>query len=146
MRPLQIDIRIRLLPLERVNVHTRLGHEQFRPLHRVQERLIEPLRVRVHRRNALPHLSALLESELADVEQGDAALQALISIAEAAGEPGSPLLRKWLEDKATLVAEEDRDIFITEAAASINEAGGLPVDPAFAEAARRMIAYRESLS
>ena len=103
--------------------------------------------LRNYRHNVLlPHLSALLESELADVEQGDAALQALISIAEAAGEPGSPLLRKWLEDKATLVAEEDRDIFITEAAASINEAGGLPVDPAFAEAARRMIAYRESLS
>lgn len=95
----------------------------------------------------LPHLSALLETQLADVDgRDDAELTALIGVSEAAGDADSQALRQWLEGNVRLVAEEDRERFVEEGIASIREGGGLDIDPAYAEAARRMLAYRESLS
>lgn len=98
-------------------------------------------------RNALlPHLTALLENQLADVEQPDGDLQSLIAVAEAGDDPESAVIRQWLERNASLVGEADRERLVGEGINSIREGGGLTVDPAYIDAARRMIAYRESLS
>lgn len=94
----------------------------------------------------LPHLSALIETQLVDANAGDTELKALIAVAEAAAEPGSDSIREWLEEIASLVPEADRDTLLSEGIQGIRAAGGLPVDPAYVDAARRMIAYRESLS
>jgi len=94
----------------------------------------------------LPHLSALLETQLVDADADDAELKVLIAVAEAAAEPGSDSVRQWLEDNASLVPETDRETLVSEGIEGIREAGGLAVDPAYIDAARRMIAYRESLS
>lgn len=98
-------------------------------------------------RNALaPHLSALLETQLADQDAADERLLTLIDVAGEAGSPESDVLRQWLETSAGSYGEADRDVLVEEGMAAIREAGGLSVDPAYVEAARRLIAYRESLS
>lgn len=94
----------------------------------------------------LPHLTALLETQLADVQRADGELSELIAVSQAAGDPDSDELRRWLEANAALVAEEDRERFVGEGIESIRAGGGLDIDPAYIDAARRMIAYRESLS
>lgn len=99
------------------------------------------------RRNVLlPHLSALIETQLVDPNAGDAKLKALITVAAAAAKPGSDSVKQWLEENASLVSESDRARLVSEGIEGIREAGGLAIDPAYIEAARRMIAYRESLS
>jgi len=102
---------------------------------------------RDYRRNVLlPHLAALMENQLVDPKASDDGLKALIAIAEAAAEPGSDSLRGWLEENASLVPEGDRARLVSEATEGIREAGGLAIDRDYIEAARRVIAYRESLS
>lgn len=102
---------------------------------------------RAYRANVLlPHLSALLESQLAEATSGNGDLTGLIALSEAVRDAENPAIKDWLEKNVSLVAEDDRDRLVAEGLQSIREAGGLIVDPAFVDAARKMIAYRESLT
>jgi len=102
---------------------------------------------RAYLRNALlPHLSALLETQLADVERPDEELLSLIAVAEAGDDPESGIVREWLERNADLVAEDDREKLVREGLDSIRAGGGLTIDPGYVDAARRMLAYRDSLT
>lgn len=100
------------------------------------------------RRNALaPLLAALLETQLVDPERNVAELQHLIKVVEDADEPESETLRVWLTEVTRSTAdEEDQQLLLSEGLTALREAGGLAIDPAYVDAARRMIAYRESLS
>jgi type VI protein secretion system component VasK len=102
---------------------------------------------RALRVNALaPQLAAWLETDLVDDANDTAALKALIALADAAGDPASPDLRVWLEKRAPALAGDRSEEFVAEALDAIREAGGLAIDRAYVEAARRRIAYRESLT
>ncbi len=68
------------------------------------------------------------------------------SPAEKAADPAPPEVRAWLEKRAATIAGDRQGPFVAEALAAIAEAGGLAVGPAYIEAARRRIAYRESLT
>jgi len=97
--------------------------------------------------NALvPEVIAWLEADLVDDRNDTAALNDLITLAEKAGDPASPQLKAWLEKRAPAIAGEGHARFVEEALAAVTEAGGIAVDPAYVEAARRRIAYRESLT
>lgn len=97
--------------------------------------------------NALaPQVAAWLEADLVEDGNDTAALNALIALAETAGDPASPALRAWLEKRAPAVAGGHPEKFVAEALEAIRQAGGLAVDRAYVEAARRRIAYRESLT
>jgi hypothetical protein len=97
--------------------------------------------------NALaPQVAAWLEADLVEDGNDTAALNALIALAETAGDPASPALRAWLENRAPAVAGGHPEKFVAEALEAIRQAGGLAVDRAYVEAARRRIAYRESLT
>ncbi|MFC6486422.1 type VI secretion protein IcmF/TssM N-terminal domain-containing protein [Nitratireductor sp. GCM10026969] len=99
------------------------------------------------RRNALlPHLSALIETQLVDPDEDLATLRRLVAVAESADDPESEALQYWLEESAAVVAEKDRHLLLSEGLSALREAGGLTIDPAYVDAARRRIAYRESLS
>jgi type VI protein secretion system component VasK len=102
---------------------------------------------RALRGNALvPHLAALMESQLVDPDRDQATLQRLIAVAEDADDPGSRAVLDWLQENAAVLAEDDRPLLMSEGLAALRQTGGLTIDPAYTEAARRMIAYRESRS
>ena len=94
----------------------------------------------------LPHLAALLEAQLVDASRSDDELRDLIAVSEAAAEPSSETVTNWLEASSLLVAEEDRARFVVASQDAIRANGGLAIDQAHVDAARRLIAYRESLS
>jgi hypothetical protein len=52
----------------------------------------------------------------------------------------------WLQAQAATLPEADRAFFISESEAAVGASGGLSVDPAYLDAARRIIAYKDSLS
>ena len=102
---------------------------------------------RALRVNALvPQVVSWLEADLVDVGNDTAVLTRLIALADTAGDPASPQLRAWLEKRAPAMAGDRQAQFVDEALAAIAEAGGLAIDRAYVEAARRRIAYRESLT
>lgn len=94
----------------------------------------------------LPHLAALIETQLVDGVADLDGLRGLIALAELADDPQSPALREWLEANALLVSDADRQLLVEQGLAGIDENGGLSIDPDYLEAARRIVAYRESLS
>jgi hypothetical protein len=98
-------------------------------------------------RNALaPHLAALLESQLVDMDTDPATLQALIHLADGST-PGNPAeLRGWLQNSARAAPEELRATFVEDGLAAARAAGGVAVGAPYIDAARRIIAYKESLS
>lgn len=97
--------------------------------------------------NALaPQLAVWLETDLVDDANDTAALNALIALADAGGDPASPVLRAWLEKRAPALAAGHPEKFVAEALEAVRQAGGLAVDRAYVEAARKRVAYRESLT
>ncbi|BCH27609.1 type VI secretion protein IcmF/TssM N-terminal domain-containing protein [Mesorhizobium sp. L-8-3] len=99
------------------------------------------------RRNALaPSLVAMLETELVDLDADVDTLKARIALAEAAGKPDAAALKTWLDKQAAALPADDRLYFVTESTQLFTGSGGLSVDPAYVAAARRIIAYKESLS
>lgn len=99
------------------------------------------------RANALmPHLSALLETQLVDEDADTETLRERIRAAESAAEPASAILHGWLEASAEAMDDTIRTVFVAEGMEALREAPRLEVDPAYLDAARRLVAYRESLS
>lgn len=102
---------------------------------------------RAVRINALvPEVIAWLEADLVDDANDTPSLTDLIALADKAGDPTAPGLKAWLEKRASKIAGGGAAHFVEEALAAITEAGGLAVDRAYVDAARRRIAYRESLT
>ena len=102
---------------------------------------------RALRVNALaPEIAAWLEADLVDAGNDSAALNALIDVADKATDPTSAELKAWLEKRAEAMAGDRQGPFVAQALEAIADAGGLAVGPAYVEAARRRIAYRESLT
>ena len=98
------------------------------------------------RRNALmPNLVAMLETELVDLNASVETLKERVALAGASGAVG-PAMNAWLQAQAATLPEADRAFFISESQAAVGANGGLAVDPAYLDAARRIIAYKESLS
>lgn len=98
-------------------------------------------------RNALaPHLSALLESQLIDMDTDPATLNALIHLAGGPTSANSAELRGWLENSARAVPQELRARFVEDGLAAIKAAGGMTAGAPYIDAARRIVAYKESLS
>lgn len=98
------------------------------------------------RRNAFaPSLTALLETQLVDLDADIETLRGRIALAEDPAGPGARPAA-WLEEGAALVPEADRAYFVGQGAALFLNDGGLRVDPAYLDAARRIVAWKESLS
>lgn len=98
------------------------------------------------RRNALmPSLVAMMETELVDLNASVETLKQRIALTGASGAV-SPAMTAWLQAQAQTLPEAERDFFILESQAAVSANGGLLVDSAYLEAARRIIAYKESLS
>lgn len=97
--------------------------------------------------NALvPELAAWLEADLVDGGNDNAALNRLIMLAGAGVAADEALLREWLRMRAPEIAPSSGDDFVDLALGAIREAGGLEVGAAYIEAARRRVAYRDSLT
>lgn len=98
------------------------------------------------RRNALmPSLVAMMETELVDLNASVETLKQRIALAGASGAV-SPAMTAWLQAQAQTLPEAQRAFFIRESQAAVGANGGLLVDSAYLDAARRIIAYKESLS
>jgi type VI protein secretion system component VasK len=93
-----------------------------------------------------PHLAARLESQLVDRQASVETLKARLAVAEAATEPQSDVVETWLEDHAATLGELDEATLRREGPMAIREAGGLRIDPAYIDAARRLIAYKENVT
>ncbi|MGJ7037101.1 type VI protein secretion system component VasK [Shinella sp. BE166] len=99
---------------------------------------------RAVRANALlPEIAAWLQADLVDDNNDTAALKDLIALAD---NPASPQLKTWLEKRAPTIAGDRDGEFVARALEAIDEAGGFAIDRAYVDAARRRIAYRESLT
>jgi hypothetical protein len=107
---------------------------------------VEEARMRVRRNALLPSLAALMETQLVDLDASVETMKSRIALASASGNPDDAALAAWLEAQAMLVPEADRGLFVSESKAAIAAQGGIVIDPAYLDAARRMIAYKESLS
>ncbi len=98
-------------------------------------------------RNALaPHLSALLENQLVDMDTDTATLQALIHLAGQPATADDAELRGWLQNSARTIPEELRASFVKNGLAAIKAAGGMTAGARYIDAARHIVAYKESLS
>ncbi len=75
-----------------------------------------------------------------------ATLRARIDLATQAGATETPAFRDWLAANTADLSPEDRTMLEGLAPAAIRDAGGLVIDPVYIDAARRIIAYKESLS
>lgn len=93
----------------------------------------------------LPHLSALMEAQLVDLESDDETLRGRVLAALSADDPNAPALRSWLSFNVALIDEHGAGL-VDESLEALRENGGLTIDPAYLDAAQRIIAYRESLS
>jgi type VI protein secretion system component VasK len=100
-----------------------------------------------YRNNALrPSLIALLENRLVNIDAAVKTLKADIALADVLDHSiDSVTLTAWLEAEAALLPEADRALFIRESRAALQAGGGIVVDSAYIEAARRILAYKESL-
>ncbi len=96
-------------------------------------------------RNGLaPHLAALLESQLVNLDADISSLKTLIGIAGSPTDPSG--LRQWLEQNSASIPGALRDNFVQDGLEALRASGGIAVNPAYVDAARRIIAYKESLS
>ncbi|MEO3389451.1 type VI secretion protein IcmF/TssM N-terminal domain-containing protein [Mesorhizobium sp. CAU 1741] len=96
-------------------------------------------------RNALaPNLAAMLETQLVDMDADIETLRQRIALASdpVAEDAG---LDAWLENGASSLPESDRDYFIRQSR-SLFDAGDVSIDPAYIDAARRIVAWKESLT
>jgi hypothetical protein len=97
--------------------------------------------------NALaPHLDAVLESQLVDMNADTATLESLIRLADRSAPGDEAALRGWLEKSAKALPQVLRATFVGEGLAAVKAAGGMTVGAPYIDAARRIIAYKESLS
>jgi hypothetical protein len=97
--------------------------------------------------NALaPHLDAILEAQLVDIDANTNTLQGLIRLADRSVPGDGAAIRDWLEKSAAAVPAELRASFVEDGLEAIRTAGGMTVDTSYIAAARRIIAYKESLS
>lgn len=103
-------------------------------------------RGRLRRNGLAPSLVAMLETELVDLDADVDTLKARIALAEAGGKPNTAALKAWLDKHAATLPADDRVYFVKESTELFTGNGGLSVDPAYVAAARRIIAYKESLS
>jgi len=97
--------------------------------------------------NALaPHLDAILESQLVDMDKDAKTLQDLIRLADRSAPSEETAIRAWLEKSAEAVPAELRASFVADGLEAIKAAGGMTAGASYIAAARRIIAYKESLS
>jgi type VI protein secretion system component VasK len=97
--------------------------------------------------NALaPHLDAILESQLVDMDTDAKTLQDLIRLADRSAPSEEAAIRAWLEKSAEAVPAELRASFVADGLEAIKAAGGMTAGASYIAAARRIIAYKESLS
>jgi type VI protein secretion system component VasK len=95
--------------------------------------------------NALvEHLAARLESQLVDVKADVATLRQRLAVSGEAGKPTAPLLLDWVTHHAGQLADNDARTLEIQGPAAVRDAGGLTIDPNYIDAARRLIAYKES--
>lgn len=96
-------------------------------------------------RNALaPNLSAMLETQLVDMEADVETLRRRIALASDPAAPDSGL-NEWLDAGASLLPEFDRAYFVEQSRALFAD-GAVGIDPAYIDAARRIVAWKESLT
>lgn len=92
------------------------------------------------------HLAARLEADLIDVNADVETLRKRLAVATDARNVDSPILLDWVAKNAASLAADDKATLESEAPVAIREAGGLRIGPSYLEAARRLIAYKESLT
>jgi type VI protein secretion system component VasK len=98
-------------------------------------------------KNALaPHLDAILEGQLVDMSTDAKTLQSLIRLADRSAPGDETAIRDWLKKSAGVVPMELRASFVEDGLEAIRTAGGMTVNTSYIAAARRIIAYKESLS
>jgi type VI protein secretion system component VasK len=98
------------------------------------------------RRNALaPSIAAMLENELVEMDADLPTLRARIALAENPSAPEAGLA-DWISKGATTLPEQYQDYFAKEGLALFETDGAIVIDPAYLDTARRIIAWKESLS
>lgn len=107
---------------------------------------IETMRHSLRSQALVAHLATRLEGALADMNADPAALRARIELATQAGAAETPAFREWLTGNTVDLPAADREMLEKLAPQAIRDAGGLVIDPVYIDAARRIIAYKESLS
>ena len=105
---------------------------------------IDEARRMIRTRALMPHLSALIETDLVDLEASIASLKTLLAIAEAPANADLPALHAWLKMRAEAIPTQDADFILAECVAAIRAAGSLTIGADYIDAARRLLAYRES--
>lgn len=98
-------------------------------------------------RNGLaPHLKAMLETQLVNLDADIPSLKTLIGLVGSPGQTDTPALRQWLEQNSGSIPQALRARFVEDGLEALREAGGIAVSPDYIDAARRILAYKESLS
>lgn len=109
------------------------------------EAIIDSTRDHFRRNTLMPSLVAMMETELVDLNASVETLKQRIALTGASGAV-SPAMTAWLRAQAQTLPEAERAFFIGESQAAVGANGGLLVDSSYLDAARRIIAYKESLS
>lgn len=116
------------------------------PAARSLRQRIDAMRHTLSAQALVQHVATRLEAALADMSADPATLRARIDLATQAGAAETPAFRDWLTANTADLSPEDRALLDGLAPTAIHDAGGLVIDPVYIDAARRIIAYKESLS
>jgi hypothetical protein len=81
---------------------------------------------------------------LVDLDADVATLRQRLAVGTEAGKPGSPALIDWVTHHSAQLADTDMRTLEIQGPAALRDAGGLAIDPDYIDAARRLIAYKES--
>eukprot|EP01035_Chromulina_nebulosa_P057761 gene57761-79147_t len=93
---------------------------------------------RTIRINALAqHLAARLETQMVDVNADVPTLRQRLDIGLDAAKPRSSLLIDWVTHHAAQLNDKDRTTLEIQGPATLRDAGGLRIDPAYIDAARK---------
>lgn len=115
----------------------------------VRSRLEQPLaraRQTILHDALAPHLDAVLEGQLVDMNADVDTLKGLIKLADRSAPADDAAVHNWLEKSALAVPAELREAFVNDGLAAIKSSGGIVAEAPYIAAARRIIAYKESLS
>ena len=92
-----------------------------------------------------PQIAALYEATLVDMTADAETLKSRLAALDAGGRISPARLREWLERIGPRVAPDDMDLLLSEGVTAFQSAG-VSVGQPYIDAARRIIAYKDSIS
>lgn len=101
-------------------------------------------RARLRQHALTPHLEVLLETQLVDPQLDAATRNARIKLASSLPQANDDVRRRWLRDSARALPPPLRQTFVKQGLKTLDADGGLSIDPAYINAARDLVAYRQA--